>query len=157
MDTHIKNSLSYLILQVSKAHRQQAQQALSAAGIYVGQEMILMQLWEEDGLALSQLIERACVQPATITKMLNRMEKTGLVSRQPDPTDKRAKRIYLTDAGRALQAQTCAAWQTLEARTTAALSSEEQATLHHLLTKVLDEIQNSEPILTDSPCELSRP
>lgn len=146
-DQPFQNTLSYLIVRVAKAHRNCAHRIMAEAGLHVGQEMILMQLWREDGQTLSQLVERLYVQPATITKMLNRMEKSGFVKRRPDPEDKRAKRIYLTDAARAIQHDILLAWGQLDTQTTQNLSENEQATLHHLLTKILDGLESeTQPI-----------
>jgi DNA-binding MarR family transcriptional regulator len=145
----MQDTLSYLLVQVAKAHRQRAQQAFTDAGLYVGQETILMQLWREDGLALSQIIDRSCVQPATITKMINRMEKAGLVERHPDPDDGRAKRIYLTDAGRGIEGEVKSAWQDLENATLQNLSEDDQEVMRDLLNKMLDGLNEL------APCEPS--
>lgn len=152
--TH-QHTLSYMIAQVGRAHRARAQMALATVGLHVGQEMILLSLWQQDGLTASQLVEQLCTQPATVTKMLNRMEKSGVIERRPDPADGRARRIYLTAHGHALQAQTAAQLAALEQQTQAALSTVEQAELYRLLGKVLSVLQTDEPP-TEScpPCDM---
>ncbi|WP_457554002.1 MarR family winged helix-turn-helix transcriptional regulator [Desulfobacula sp.] len=60
---------------------------------------VLLSLWEEDWLKANELGKRAGLEPSTMTGLLDRMEKDGLVKREPDPDDRRAHRICLTQAG----------------------------------------------------------
>jgi DNA-binding MarR family transcriptional regulator len=73
-------------------------------------------------------------EPAT--KMLQRMERAGLIERRPDPEDARVSRVYLTERGRALEQPVLDVWKQLEARTVAGLSLTEQTLLHRLLLQV---------------------
>ena len=57
MQQYPKQIAEYLgiqLIQAHKAHRHQAEEAFNKLGIYPGQEMILLQLWNEDGLPQSQ-------------------------------------------------------------------------------------------------------
>ena len=57
---------------------------------------VLLSLWDEDGLKANELGKRAGLEPSTMTGLLDRMERDGLVKREPDPNDRRAHRIHLT-------------------------------------------------------------
>ena len=131
-----EGTLSFTFLQVARAYRQRAQQMLSDVGLHIGQDLILMHLWHKDGLTMSEIVEQVAKQPATITKMVNRMEKSGLVERRPDPDDGRVKRIYMTDMGRDVWEQTLVAWQRLNDESSSNLTDDEQETLKHLLLKM---------------------
>src|SRR5262245_5936389 len=96
----MQESVSYLLVQICKAHRNYAESVLNELGLHTGQEIFLMQLWANEGLSQSQLADSICVQPATITKMLQRMESNGLIERRPDQEDSRVSRVYLTDQSR---------------------------------------------------------
>jgi DNA-binding MarR family transcriptional regulator len=61
---------------------------------------ILIPLFEEDGLQISELAKRARLSKQTMTTLLKLMEARGLVARQRDQRDSRASRIYLTEYGR---------------------------------------------------------
>lgn len=93
----------YLITRASLACTARLKEALAAAGVgnirpaYLG---VLMSLWSDDGLRAVELGRRAGLEPSTMTGLLDRMERDGLVVRTPDPEDRRAQRIQLTDAGR---------------------------------------------------------
>jgi DNA-binding MarR family transcriptional regulator len=133
----IQDYIGFQVLQVHKAHRQRAEGALNKLGIHTGQEMILLQLWIEEGIPQSQLAASMDVEPPTATKMLQRMERAGLIERRPDPEDARVSRVYLTARGRALEKPVLDVWKQLEAQTVAGLSLTEQTLLHRLLMQVL--------------------
>ncbi|WP_299983212.1 MarR family winged helix-turn-helix transcriptional regulator [Desulfobacula sp.] len=60
---------------------------------------VLLSLWDKDGLKANELGKRAGLEPSTMTGLLDRMERDGLVRRAPDPNDRRANRIHLTQGG----------------------------------------------------------
>jgi DNA-binding MarR family transcriptional regulator len=142
MDTSapIPETISWLIVQVCKAHRAQAQSNLADIGLHPGQEMFLMQLWQQDGLTQSQLAETLCVQPPTIHKMLSRMEASGLVRRETDAEDSRVSRVYLTAEARKLRDSVDQVWATSEAQTLRNLTTEERVLLRRLLLQVLSNL-----------------
>jgi DNA-binding MarR family transcriptional regulator len=129
-------SVNFLLGVIGRLQRTQMNEALTAVGVYAGQEMFLWHLWQEDGLTQSQLVERLCVQPPTVSKMLERMEKTGLVTRRPDPDDSRSSRVYLTEQGRKSQQAVSEVWKNIEQRLTEGLSLEERLLLRRLLLQV---------------------
>src|SRR5688572_21982118 len=98
----LSDSLVHLLVQTCKAQRALAEKLWSEIGLHVGQDMLLLQLWPEEGLTQTELAERLYIQPATVTKTLKRMEQTGLIERRGDPEDQRVSRVYLTEQGRAL-------------------------------------------------------
>lgn len=135
----IEATVGHALAQLCKAHRYAVDGALRAMPdheLRVGQEMLLLQLWETDGVSQSQLVDRLCVEPPTITRMLQRIEADGLVERRPDPEDARVSRVFLTAKGRTLEGQVAAAWAAVEARAIAGMSDEEQATLRRLLVRM---------------------
>jgi DNA-binding MarR family transcriptional regulator len=72
--------------------------------------------------------------------MLQRMEKTGFIRREPDATDQRVSRVFLTDAGHAVKGQVEQVWRTLEAETFANLTADERALLRRLLLHLRDNL-----------------
>jgi MarR family transcriptional regulator, organic hydroperoxide resistance regulator len=132
----LRNYLGYRILQIHRVHRSRAETAFNKLGLYTGQEWILFQLWNEEGQTQSQLVNRLRVEPPTVTKTLDRLEKAGLVERQPDPDDARVSRVYLTPAGKALETKVRKIWDDLEVLTAAGLSEVELALLGRLLDHI---------------------
>ena len=78
---------------------------LSDAGISLPQFDVLANLGMSEGLTQQELAAKLLVTKGNVCGLLDRMEKSDLVERRPDPIDRRINRIFLTDAGRlALQA-----------------------------------------------------
>jgi len=67
------------------------------------QGRILYVLWQGDGVTISQISAQTSLANTTLTSMLDRMEQSGLIRREPSPSDRRALLIRLTDKARALQ------------------------------------------------------
>jgi len=132
----IRDTTGFALAKVCKAHRGNVAGLLAEVGLHVGQEMVLVELWEQDGLRGGELAARLRVEPPTVTKMLRRLENCGLVERSRDPEDARSFRVYLTDEGRALREPVTHCWQRAEEKTLANLSAEERQALHGLLTKM---------------------
>jgi MarR family transcriptional regulator, organic hydroperoxide resistance regulator len=133
-------SIVFLFNAICKVQRGQLNDALNEIGLYAGQEMLLWQLWREDGLAQSQMVERICVQPPTISKMLDRLESAGLVLRRSDAEDSRVSRVFLTEHGRDKERAVCDIWIDLEQRMTANLTLEERVLLRRLLLQVSENL-----------------
>ena len=67
------------------------------------QGRILYVLWQEDGVPIKTIAERCGLAITSLTTMLERMEKSGLIIRQQDSGDKRKTLIFLTDKAKALK------------------------------------------------------
>ena len=132
----IQDYIGFQVLQIHRAHRRHAEAALNKLGLHTGQEMVLLQLWLEEGIPQSQLAACMEVEPPTATKMLQRMERAGLIDRRPDPEDARVSRVYLTERGRSLEQPVLDVWRQLEAQSVAGLSPTELALLRRLLMQV---------------------
>src|SRR5579862_9715198 len=111
-------SINFLLRLICQAQRSQMSEALAEIGVYAGQEMFLWHLWQEEGLTQSQLVERLCVQPPTVSKMLDRLEKAGLVERRPDAENSHLSRVYLTELGKLRQSDVSNIWTNMEQRLT---------------------------------------
>jgi len=135
--THpVKGRTGFTLAKVCKAHRGNVGDLLAEHGLHVGQEMVLIELWENDGLRGGELAARLAVEPPTVTKMLRRLEGCGLVERRPDPSDARSFRVYLTDRGRALEGPVAGVWERSEELLLAGLSAKERRTFYGLLVRV---------------------
>jgi MarR family transcriptional regulator, organic hydroperoxide resistance regulator len=130
------DSIDFILINVCHLHRTRAHQLLEALGLYQGQPPVLRALWQQEGLTQREIAQQLKIAPATVTKMLQRMEKTGFIQRRSDPDDQRVTRVYLTDAGRDVQSAVEEVFQTLEAETFANLTLEERLLLRRLLLQL---------------------
>ena len=133
-------SLDFLLANISHLHRSLARQQLEALKLYCGQPPLLHALWRQEGLTQKALAEELRISPATLTKMLQRMEKAGFIQRQVNPEDQRVSFVFLTDAGRHIQSQVKQVWQTMEQEVFAGFSIEEQAILRQFLLRIRDNL-----------------
>ena len=132
----IEETTGYLLAKVCRAHRANVGGLLARVGLHVGQEMVLLELWKEDGLKGSELADRLGVEPPTITRMIRRMESCGFVERRPDPADARSFRVHLTEKGRALEEPVARVWEEAEKKTLQGISPEETLVLRQLLARI---------------------
>ncbi len=74
-------------------------------GITYPQYLVLMLLWEQDNRIISEITERLHLETNTITPLLQRMEKQGLIVRQKSQADSRQRIISLTSEGKRMEEQ----------------------------------------------------
>jgi len=96
-------------------------------------------LWQRDGLTQVELSEKSQVDRTTVGGLIDRLEKIGLVERQPHPQDRRAYQIRLTAKGRELEGPLTDTAQRVTARFTADLDQREMDELVRLLGKLRGE------------------
>ncbi len=87
---------------------------LAAHGLHPGQDALLMLLWHRPGLRQVDLAHELRVEPPTVTRMLRRLERGGLVERRRDPDDGRTLRIHPTSRARLLEAMVRRTWSDLD-------------------------------------------
>ncbi|MGO1574818.1 MarR family winged helix-turn-helix transcriptional regulator [Agrococcus casei] len=78
---------------------------LDPMGITHPQYLVMLALWAEEPLTVSELAERLHQDAPTLSPLLKRLETRGLVKRMRSTTDERRLQISLTDAGAALRSQ----------------------------------------------------
>ena len=133
-------TMDFLLANICHLHHTRAHQLFEAIGLYRGQPPVLLALWAQEGFTQTELAERLKIAPATVTKMLQRMEKTGFIQRKPDADDQRISRVYLTKAGRAIQGDVEAVWKTMQAETFANFAPEERAQLRRFLLQMRENL-----------------
>ncbi|THA76091.1 MarR family transcriptional regulator [Streptomyces sp. A0642] len=120
----------------SKVLRALADAAMRRHGLHVGQNYLLAALWERDGSTPGEVAAALNVTTPTVVKMADRMTAAGMLTRRRDDRDNRLVRLWLTDAGRALQKPVEAERRLIEEKVTADLTETERESLLNALTKV---------------------
>jgi DNA-binding MarR family transcriptional regulator len=67
------------------------------------QYLVLLVLWEQDGLAVKNIGQQLQLDSGTLTPILKRLEAAGFVSRRRDPADERQVRVSLTSRGQEIR------------------------------------------------------
>ncbi|MFD0682185.1 MULTISPECIES: MarR family winged helix-turn-helix transcriptional regulator [unclassified Paenibacillus] len=153
MDTHTSDSLHSVFMRVLRTHRHTMHSLLQDQEVYPGQPPLLFALSKQDGQSQKELAERLHIKPATLTVMLNRTEKNGLVERKPDDKDQRISRVYLTDKGREAHEEVRNAFKIMEAQCFENFTVEDQELLRKLLLQMYDNLKKNLDLLQDKEQE----
>jgi len=96
------DDLGDLFLRVARRLRHATFTALTPLGLSPHQSRALRIIGEFEPVRPSTIAERLHISPRSATDVLDALAQRGWVSRSPDPGDRRATLVFLTDAGRAL-------------------------------------------------------
>jgi DNA-binding MarR family transcriptional regulator len=99
----LENQLCFPVYAASRLITREYQPFLDKLGITYPQYLVLMILWEDDGVAVNDIAKKLILNTNTITPLLKRMEQQGLVKRKRSREDERKVMIHLTENGRKLQ------------------------------------------------------
>jgi DNA-binding MarR family transcriptional regulator len=99
----LDNQLCFAVYAAAHAFNATYKPLLEPLGLTYPQYLVMLVLWQEDGLTVSGLGSRLGLDSGTLTPLLKRLEAAGFVSRLRDAADERQVRITLTAAGRALK------------------------------------------------------
>ncbi len=144
LGTSEPESLDRLFAHICRLKHARVHTLYEALGLYRGQPRVLGALWEQEGLTHTELSHLLCVQPATVTKMLQRMEKAGFVERRHDPEDRRVSRVYLTAAGRAVREDVQMVWRRLEEEAFSGFTGEEGKLLRQFFYRIRDNLTQAQ-------------
>ncbi len=122
----LDNQLCFAVYSASLAMTKLYKPQLEQLGLTYPQYLVMLALWEENGLMVSTLGERLSLDSGTLTPLLKRLEAAGFVSRVRDVADERRVHIMLTPSGRKLKARA--------ARVPACLLAASQCSIDELVT-----------------------
>lgn len=133
-----------LVFQAFALLKRGADARFRAHGLTGAQVGVLTRLSTPDGRPMGALGAELWCDVSNITGLVARLEKQGLVTRSPDPSDQRVKRVRLTDRGRAALARTLPGHEAALIRHARALSREERSALIALLRKLVGNEEREE-------------
>lgn len=97
------NQLCFAVYAAAHALNKTYKPLLEPLDLTYPQYLVMLVLWEGDGLTVKDIGERLFLDSGTLTPLLKRLETAGRLRRTRDSADERQVRITLTDAGRALR------------------------------------------------------
>jgi DNA-binding MarR family transcriptional regulator len=112
------------------------EQGLERRGLSLPQFDILATLGRNEGITQQELAQRLLVTKGNVCGMIDRMEASGWVERRPDPHDRRANRLFLTNRGRTLLASTSPEQYLIIRQIMSTLDGSELQALHELLDRL---------------------
>ena len=99
---NLKRRLVSQLIESSRLLRNYIEHRAKGRGTTRAQWIVLFRLREQEGLSQVDLAEVLELQPISLVRLLDRLVEHGLLERQHDPRDRRANRLFLTEAGRQL-------------------------------------------------------
>ncbi len=130
--------LSYLLARASHTVASGFHAKLKTWKLSVAEYRVLLCLSGADGLGVGDLAAMAIMAQPRMTKLLDRMQRQGLVGRHADRNDRRRVLIHLTASGRARAAPVLRAAKAHEARLLAPFTAEERSVIKHALDLLIN-------------------
>ena len=144
----LKNQLCFALYAATNAITRAYRSRLSHIGLTYSQYLVMMVLWEADGITVKNIAQQVQLDSPTITPLLKRLESAGFVNRQRSVSDERVVNVFLTDAGHIIQARVADMQKDVACQTGMAESQfiELRSTLHELV----DSINSNQPDMQDA-------
>lgn len=132
----LDNQLCFPLYAASRMMVNAYRPLLSELGITYPQYLVLLVLWEADGLSVSAIGERLHLDSGTLTPLLKRLASLGLIERRRSPEDDRVVGNWLTPAGRELKKK--AVHVPIQLLCSAKLDVDELAPMRRVLQRLID-------------------
>lgn len=134
-------SLGHTFAAMARLMDRELRRSLADHGVQPGQLPALLALYEQDGLSQMELARAAGVEQPTMAAALARMERDGLVAREPRAGDGRGVGVHLTPRARSLERPVTDAVRAVNRRALRGLSAEERSLLYGLPARLRANLQ----------------
>ena len=148
----LKN-FGFLLKDLSRRYVLRFEQRATAISLTLTQCKALVQLNKNEGISQVRLAELTDVEPMTMVRILDRMESDKLIERRPDPVDRRARCLYLTDKGRPLVDEIWHLAELTRAEMFAGISHGDR----EVFIRVLEQLHLNVSALDGQPVDLEKP
>jgi DNA-binding MarR family transcriptional regulator len=138
-------NFGFLIKDVSRLSSLNFEREALGLDLSLAQCKVLIYLQRNQGISQVRLAELTGTDPMTLVRILDRMEKDGWVERCPDPTDRRARRLYMKDAATPVVDEIWRIADRARAAALAGLGAAEREILMSLLGRIHDNLTNLVP------------
>lgn len=136
----VENSLSTIMGTSSRLLNNKISKNMAAYHVTVEQWVILASLWRHDGQSQQALANMVSKNKASITHLIDNLEKRKLVSRKADSNDRRNKRIYLTDEGKSLQEELAKVVKETTREATQDIDKKDLKSAKKVMKKMIDQL-----------------
>ncbi len=103
----LENQICFPLYVIAKEITAMYRPFLEELDITYSQYLVMMVLWENEGLTVNQIGEKLFLDSGTLTPLLKRLEAKSYLSRQRKKEDERVVQVFLTEAGKNLQILAC--------------------------------------------------
>lgn len=136
--------LGFLLNDVARLLRRSFERRSQELGLSRAQYSVLANLYRKEGIRQTKLADILEIEPITLVRLLDRLEEGGWVERRPDPTDRRARCLYLTEKARPMIARMKALAAEVRSVATAGLPEEDREQLLDMLSHIKTNLLNED-------------
>ena len=144
----LKNQLCFALYAATNAITRAYRSRLSHIGLTYSQYLVMMVLWETDGITVKNIAQQLQLDSPTITPLLKRLESAGFLNRQRNANDERVVNIFITDAGRNIQARVAEMQKGVACQT--GMQETQFIELRSTLHELIDTINQNQPDMQDA-------
>lgn len=141
----MNDSIPLLLSDASRLMRRSFDQRARSIGVTRPQWRVITMLARNEGINQGGLADLIEVEPITLCRMVDRLTEGGLVERRPDPNDRRAWRLFLTDKAHAILSDLRYLAADLNQEILNGISDSEQEQLRHLLETIRANLSHRVP------------
>lgn len=140
----MNDSIGFLINDTARLFRRMFDGNIRDLGMTSLQWRAVARLHREPGMRQSELADLLEVEPITLSRMIDRLADSGMVCRKPDPSDRRAWNLYLTDKAQPLMAQLQREADQVQELALTGIDEEERAILTRLVERMRGNLSRRE-------------
>jgi MarR family transcriptional regulator, transcriptional regulator for hemolysin len=112
----------------------------ASIGVTGAQWKVLFKLTLKPGLRQTDLADLLDIEPITLTRIIDRLQEAGLVERTPDPTDRRAWRLHVTEKAQPVVGKLRAIADEMTAEAFAGINPQDIEVMRHVLARVRERV-----------------
>lgn len=137
----LQNQLCFPLYAASRLVTREYQPYLEKLNITYPQYLVLLILWEEDGLTVNEIAKKLLLNTNTVTPLLKRMESEGIINRSSTTTDERKVLVKLTEKGKKLKEEAlCIPEKLIAELMKGSVKLDELVNLKAVLQKMIDHL-----------------
>jgi DNA-binding MarR family transcriptional regulator len=141
----LSNQICFPVYAASRLITREYQPYLDAMGVTYPQYLVLMVLWESDGLTVNEISKKLILNTNTITPLLKRMENQGILERKRSESDERKVLVKLTVKGKDLRVQAAdIPYKLLEGLQHSSINLDDLVDLREKLNMLIDFLKEKE-------------
>jgi len=131
-----KDCLCFQVGKISRKMAKLTRDAVAPYGLTTTQFFLLTALYEEEDISISALAQKVVLDKATLTGLIDRLERDGFVTRQTSPEDRRTVRVRLTPKAEELRETLTNLYHHINRRFLSLLTKEERETFEQVVSKI---------------------
>lgn len=135
-DFDFNRSFGFVLHETARLLSKRYDQRAKSLGLTRAQIQVLAYLVYHEGINQAGLAELIEIEPISLARLIDRMEQSGWVERRPDPRDRRAWRLYITDKAKPVFAEMIAIGAEVRGEALAGFTEAERDQVMELLLRV---------------------